>query len=137
VVLCLFNTKEFGHLVVQKTFAIAVGLNPFAVNDKLGDGALAGAGHYLVGGAGRVFNIDFCESDIVLLQEALGGAAVRAPEGGIEQYRHVFKKHFLCVLCAVSLANFAVKAFNRKGRKEFRKERGESKAASISLTANS
>ncbi len=94
MVLWLFNTKEFGHLVVQKTFARAIRLNPFAVNDKLGDGALAGAGHHLVGGSGRVFDIDFRERDIVLLQEALGSAAVRAPEGGIDAVFSYLKKYF-------------------------------------------
>ncbi len=84
MVLWLFNTQAFGHLVVQKAFARAVGLNPFAVNDKLRDGALAGAGDHLVGGAGRGFDIDFGERDVVLLQKALGDAAVRAPEGGID-----------------------------------------------------
>ncbi len=78
------NTQAFGHLVVEEAFAYTVGLDPFAVDDKLRDGTLAGAGNHFVSRSGRVFDIDLGEGDIVLLQEALGDTAVRAPKCGID-----------------------------------------------------
>ena len=62
------------------------------------------------------------------LQKALGYAAVRTPESGIDHdfHRHFFAPFadFLSVLCG--------KAFDRKERKGLRKVRKENKAASIS-----
>ena len=82
------NTQAFGHLLVQKALARAVRLHPFAINDKLRDGALAGAGDHLVRGAGRGFDINIFEWDVMSLQKALGDAAVRTPEGGIDDNFH-------------------------------------------------
>ncbi len=67
----------------------AIGLHPFAVDDELRDGALAGAFHHFLGRAGSRFDIDFFELDVVLGQEALGFAAVGTPEGGIDGDFHV------------------------------------------------
>ena len=75
----VFDAQALGHFFVEKAFALPVGLDPFAVNDELRDGALTGALDYFVGGSGRVFDIDFVEWDAVLLQEAFGFATVRAP----------------------------------------------------------
>jgi len=77
-----------GHFFVEKAFALPVGLDPFTVNDELGNGALAGALDYFVGRSGRVFDINFVERDAVLLQEAFGFAAVRALDAAIDSYFH-------------------------------------------------
>jgi hypothetical protein len=86
--LWFFNAQALGHFFVEEAFALAVGLDPFAVNHKLWNGTLAGALDHFVSGSGRAFDIDVSERDVVLLQEALGFAAVRAPEGGINGYLH-------------------------------------------------
>src|SRR5208283_5667321 len=75
--LWFFNAQALGHFFVEEAFALAVGLDPFAVDHELRNGTLAGALDDFVGGSGRVFNIDVLESDVVLLQETLGFAAVR------------------------------------------------------------
>ena len=46
------DAEELGHLVVEEAVAGAVGLDPFAVDDELRDGALAYVGEDEVGGAG-------------------------------------------------------------------------------------
>ena len=57
----------------------AVGLNPLAVEDELGDGTFAGVGDDLFGGAGGGFDVDFGEGDGMGGEETLGFAAVAAP----------------------------------------------------------
>jgi len=86
--LLVFDAQAAGHFFVEKAFALPVGLDPFTVNDELGDGALTSPLDYFVGGSGRVFDINFVEWDAVLLQEAFGFAAVRAPKAGIDRYFH-------------------------------------------------
>ncbi len=81
----LTDTQALGHLLVQKAFPGTVGLNPFTVNDKLRDGTPASTSNYFVGRSGRGFDIDFCEGDVMLLQEALGGATVWIPKRRIDK----------------------------------------------------
>lgn len=64
---------------MQKSLARAIRLNPFAIEDELWDGALAGVGDDLVGGAGGALDIDFDEGDCVGVEKTLGLAAVAAP----------------------------------------------------------
>src|ERR1700693_889307 len=59
------NAQALGHLLVQEALAGTVGLDPFAINDELRDGALAGALDHFVRGSGRGFGIALLESDIV------------------------------------------------------------------------
>ena len=75
----MVDAEELGHLVVEEAEAGAVGLNPFAVDDELRDGALTYVGQDEVGGAGGVFDIDLLEGDVVRVEEALCFAAVAAP----------------------------------------------------------
>ena len=77
-----------GHFLIQEAFAGTIRLYPFSVDDKLGDGAFAGALNYFFGGSGRSFDIDFLESDPVLLQKSFRFAAVGAPKAGIDSYFH-------------------------------------------------
>jgi hypothetical protein len=76
----LIDAQALGHFVIQEAFAGAVGLDPFAVNHELRDGALTRLLDHFIGGSGRAFDIDFLERDTVLLQEAFGFAALRAPD---------------------------------------------------------
>ncbi len=80
----LGDAEEFGHLVVEEALAGLVGLDPLAVEYELGDGALAGVGDDLVGGAGCGLYVDLGVRDGVAGEEALGLAAVAAPFGGVE-----------------------------------------------------
>ena len=86
--LWFFDAQALGHFFVEEAFALAVGLDPFAVNHKLRNGPLAGSLDHFVGSSGRVFDIDVLKCDVVLLQEALGFTAVWTPEGGIDSYLH-------------------------------------------------
>ncbi len=78
------DAEEFGHLVMEEALAGTVGLDPLAVEDELGDGALAGVGDDFVGGTGGGFDVDLGVGDGVAGEEALGLAAVAAPFGGVE-----------------------------------------------------
>lgn len=80
--------EPFRHFLIEKTFSRAVGLEPFAVDDELGDGALAGAADDFLGGAGSGFDVDLLISDLMLVEEALGDAAVGTPEGCVERDLH-------------------------------------------------
>jgi hypothetical protein len=83
-----WDVEEGGHFVVEEALAGAVGLDPFAVEDELGDGSLADVGDDEVGGSGSAFDIDLGVGDRVLGEEALGFAAVAAPACGVEEKFH-------------------------------------------------
>ena len=78
------NPQPLSHFVVKHAFAGAVGLEPFAVDDQLRDGALTGAADDFVGSAGGSFDIDIGVGKVVLFEKAPGSPAVGAPEGGVE-----------------------------------------------------
>lgn len=81
----LRNSESLCHLGIEKALADAIGLDPFAVDDELGDGALAGAVDDLIGGAGGGFYVDVLERDVVFREKALGDPAVGAPVGRIDE----------------------------------------------------
>lgn len=82
------NAQALSHFVVKKSLADAVGLDPFAIDDELRNGALAGVADNFVGGAGRGFDVDFAIADFVLVEEALGLAAIGTVERGIDGQFH-------------------------------------------------
>ena len=84
------EAKQGGHFLVEKTFSGAVGLEPFAVYDELGNGALSGAADDFLSGAGSGFDVDLLIGDLVVVEEALGNAAVGAPEGRVEGDLHAW-----------------------------------------------
>src|SRR5208282_1666433 len=84
----LGDSQALGHLVVEETLAGAVGLDPFAVDDELGDGTLAGALHDFVDGAGSGLDVDGFVGDVVFVEKALGFTAVGARGGGIDGEIH-------------------------------------------------
>src|SRR5271169_2715733 len=84
----MLDPEAFSHFVVKKTFTGTVGLDPFAVDDELGNGAFAGAFNDFVGGTGGGLDVDFFVGNIVLGEKAPGFAAVGAPEGGVEDEFH-------------------------------------------------
>jgi hypothetical protein len=65
-------------------------LNPFAVEDKLRDSALAYVGENEINGSRGGFNIDFFVGDAMGFEEALCFAAISAPEGGVDGKIHRF-----------------------------------------------
>ena len=73
---CVHDTQQLRHLIVEEAFAGAVRLHPLTINHELRNGALAGVADDLLGRAGRALNIDLGERNVVLLEEALSGAAV-------------------------------------------------------------
>src|SRR5947209_20588867 len=88
---CLLRQAQaFRGFLVQEPFSRTVGLEPFAVDDKLRDGALAGAADDFLGGAGSGFDVDLLVGDLMLVEETLGDAAVGAPEGRVEGDLHAW-----------------------------------------------
>lgn len=65
-----------------------IGLNPLSVENELRDGALAGVGDDLFGGARGFLDVDLGVGDGMLGEKLLGRAAVAAPAGGINQEFH-------------------------------------------------
>jgi hypothetical protein len=86
--LLLGEAQLFRHFVVKKPFSYTVGLDPFAVDHKLGDGALAGMFHDFVRRARGALDVNFVERKIVFFQEALGLAAVGTPWGRVNSDFH-------------------------------------------------
>lgn len=84
------DAQAFGHLVIEKTFARTIRLDPFAINDKLWDGTQTGVLDNFLSGAGRFFNVYIFERNIVLGEKAFRYAAVGTPEGGIDRQIHSF-----------------------------------------------
>src|ERR1017187_3316493 len=80
--------EERGHLFVEEAAAGAIRLDPFAVEDELGDGALADVGDDLFGGAGSGLDVDLSVGNGVLCEEAFGSAAVAAPGGRVDDQFH-------------------------------------------------
>lgn len=82
------------ELVEEEAAAGGVGLEPLAVDDELGNGALACVVDDF-GGGGRIgVDVDFGVLHAVRIEELLGGAAVAAPPGGID-----LDLHPVIVLC--------------------------------------
>lgn len=88
ILLC--QAETFRRFLVQKAFSGAIGLEPFAVDDELRDGALAGAADDFLGGAGSGFDVNLLIGDVVLVEETFGNAAIGAPEGGVESDLHAW-----------------------------------------------
>lgn len=70
-----------GHLGVEEAAARPVGLDPLAIDDELGNGALAHMRQDFVGGAGSFLNVDVGVGDVVGFEKALGLAAITTPGG--------------------------------------------------------
>ena len=81
-------TEEGGHFVVEEAATGTVGLNPTAVEDELGDGALAGVGEDFGCRAGGGLDVDVGVGDGVGGEETLGLATVAAPGGGVDEEFH-------------------------------------------------
>ena len=92
------------ELVIEDAEARAVGLEPFAVEDELGDGTFTDVAQDLFGGFGVGLDVDLAERDSVGLQVALGLAAVAAPRRGIHDDVH-----------ASDLIVIAAKCYGRNG----------------------
>ena len=67
----------------------AIGLNPLAVEDKLGNGALAGVGDDFGGGTGCGIDVDLSVGDGMVGEETLGSAAVSTPGGRVDEQFHI------------------------------------------------
>jgi hypothetical protein len=82
------DAEEGGHLFVEEALARAIGLDPFAIEDKLRDGMFADVGEQLVGSTGRGVYIDLFVGDGPVVKEAFGSTAVAAPGGRIDEKFH-------------------------------------------------
>jgi hypothetical protein len=76
------------EFVEEQAAAGGVGLEPFAIDDELGDGAFAYVAEDFGGGGGVGVDVNFGVWDAVGIEELLGGTAVAAPPRGIDLYRH-------------------------------------------------
>src|SRR5260370_749243 len=79
----LFDPQPFCHLFVEETFAGTVGLDPFSINYKLRDGALARPLHDLIGGSRSGLDVDVRVRKLVPVEKALGLAAIGTPKGRV------------------------------------------------------
>ena len=82
------NAQPGFHLLIEKSLAGTVRLDPFAVDDELRDSALSNLPDQLFRRTRRGRNVDLFIGDVVLVEEAFGFAAVWAPEGGINNKLH-------------------------------------------------
>jgi hypothetical protein len=64
---------------MEKSATGTVGLNPFTIDDELRDSAFADVGEDLIGGAGRLFYVDFGVGNLVRLEKSFGLTTVTAP----------------------------------------------------------
>jgi hypothetical protein len=64
---------------VKEALSWFVRLDPFSIEDKLRDRALASVGNDLLCGAWRLFDIDFGVRNCVLVEKTLRLAAIAAP----------------------------------------------------------
>jgi hypothetical protein len=74
------NAQAFGHLLVEESFARTIGLHPFAIDNKLRNGALAGVAEDFFGGSRRGFDVDLLIGDVVFGQKTFGFTTIGAPE---------------------------------------------------------
>jgi hypothetical protein len=88
------DAKQPAHLFVQKTMAGHVRLNPFSVDDELGNSAFSGLTNYFFSGAGGSFDIHFFIRDAVLIEEALCVTAIVAPRRGVDEKFHSMRAPF-------------------------------------------
>ena len=63
-------------------------MDPFAVDDELGDGAFADVAEEFLGGAGGSFDVNLCVGDAVMVEKALCFAAVATPAGRVNEQLH-------------------------------------------------
>lgn len=82
------DTETLVHFLVEKSAAWAVGLNPFAVDNKLRDGPLASVLYDFIHRARGGLNVYLGIRDVVLGQKALGFAAIGAPLGRVNGEVH-------------------------------------------------
>jgi hypothetical protein len=76
------------ELVEEQAAAGGVGLEPFAVDDQLRDGALADVANDFIGGGGVGVDVDFGVLDTVGVEKLFGCAAISAPVGCINLDLH-------------------------------------------------
>jgi hypothetical protein len=80
--------KQLCHFPILETFSGNVGLHPCAIDNELGNGALACALYYFLCGSGHLFNIDFLVGNVVLGKPALCDMAIAAPRGSVNSHLH-------------------------------------------------
>lgn len=76
------------ELVEEEATAGGVGLEPLAIDDELGDGALADVADEFGGGGGIGVDVDFGVGDSVGIEKLLGCAAIAAPARSIDLNVH-------------------------------------------------
>src|SRR6185437_8000728 len=104
-----------------KTPSRDIGLYPFAVQNKLRDGPLAGSADHFFGRAGDFFNVDFLVRNLVLRQPTLGGVAIAAPGSCVDSQVCFFQCSFWMItdcrkmlICKGTAANSAKKKQGRR-----------------------
>jgi len=76
------------EFVEEEAAAGLVGLEPLAVNDELGDGALADAAQDFSRGLVIAIDVDLGVLDAVGIEELSGLAAIPAPGGRVKLHFH-------------------------------------------------
>jgi len=82
------NSEAAEQFFEEQPAAGLVGLEPFAVDDQLWDGALSYVLDDLSRGCRVGVDIDLGVGDAVLIEELLGGSAIAAPGSGVNLHVH-------------------------------------------------
>lgn len=80
--------EELGHFLMKEASSRMIGLDPFAVHDKLRDRSFAYVTDNFVCRPRVGLDIDLGIRDMVLFKEALGLTAIAAPGCGVEKDLH-------------------------------------------------
>src|SRR5215469_9256680 len=86
--LASLDAQAFGHFFVEESLARTIRLYPFAIDNKLRNGALAGVADDFFGGSGGEFDIDLVIGDVMLGQKTFGFTTIGAPESRVKDYIH-------------------------------------------------
>jgi hypothetical protein len=84
------HAEELGHFLVEKPFTDTVGLDPLPIEDELRDGPFAHMPDDFLCRPRVGLDINFGISNLVLLKEPFGFAAIAAPRSGIHQNLHPY-----------------------------------------------
>src|SRR6266481_2224088 len=84
------DAKKISHLLIFESLARSIRLHPCTVDDELRNSALTRLPDHLIGGAGRLFNINLFKRNVVPGEPAFGNMAIATPWGSIDQEFHNF-----------------------------------------------
>jgi hypothetical protein len=80
----LADAEALAHLCMKEAAADAIRLHPFTIDDELRDSTLAYVTQDFIGRPGSGLDVDLGVRDLVMVEKALGFAAVPTPRCRVE-----------------------------------------------------